>query len=142
MMVGFAMFLGTSVARVRYAATFLIAIGAFSFGALCNAWAAANTSSDTAKAAALGTVVFMGNCGGLVSTWSYQAKYAPAQTPGNSLNVATSSLILLLTISLWLWQIKENKAKEAGRDDHFLEGKTPEEIALLEQDHPGFRYRT
>ncbi|KAK4057222.1 hypothetical protein OIO90_001717 [Microbotryomycetes sp. JL221] len=142
MITGFAMFLGTSNARVRYGATFLIAIGAFSFGALCNAWSAANTSSDTAKAAALGTTVFYGNIGGLISTWSYQAKYAPSQVPGNAMNAGTSSAILLLTIGLWMWQNRENKAKDAGRDDHYLENRTADEIAMLEQQHPGFRYRT
>ncbi|KAM0789341.1 hypothetical protein ACM66B_000173 [Microbotryomycetes sp. NB124-2] len=142
MITGFAIFLGTSNARARYGATFLIAIGAFSFGALCNSWSSANTSSDTAKAAALGTTVFYGNIGGLISTWSYQAKYAPSQIPGNSMNAGTSSMILLLTVGLWMWQVRENKAKDNGRDDHYLEGKTPDEIALLEQQHPGFRYRT
>lgn len=81
MIVGFAMFLGTTQPRVRYGATFLIAIGAFSFGAMCNAWAAANTTSDTARGASIATVVLAGNCGGLISTWSYQAKYAPNQIP-------------------------------------------------------------
>jgi hypothetical protein len=39
---------------VRYGATFLIASGAFSFGALCNAQGSANVVSDTARASAIG----------------------------------------------------------------------------------------
>ena len=58
------------------------------------------------------------------------------------MNAGTSSAMLLLTVGLWLYQIRENKRKEQGRDDHLLEGKTPEQIAMLEQDHPGFRFRT
>lgn len=98
MVLGYAMYLATQDPHVRYTAVrplpllslppfplepcplltrlsllqaFMVAIGAFSFGALCTAWAAANVTSDTARAGALGTVVFFGNCGGLVSTWTF-----------------------------------------------------------------------
>lgn len=49
--------------------------------------------------------------------------------------------MLLMTLGLWAWQKRENRKKEEGRHDHILEGKTPEEIAMLEQKHPGYRYR-
>ncbi|KKY16186.1 putative mfs transporter [Diplodia seriata] len=65
MMVGYIMFLATDAARVRYGATFLIASGAFSFGALCNAQVSANVVSDSARSAAIGTNVMLGNIGGL-----------------------------------------------------------------------------
>jgi hypothetical protein len=38
-MVGYAMFLGSTEPKIRYAATFLIAIGAFSFVSSCSHWA-------------------------------------------------------------------------------------------------------
>ena len=67
---GYVIFLATGVEdhMARYAATVLIAIGAFSFGALCNANVSANVVSDSARAAAIGTNVMMGNIGGLIST--------------------------------------------------------------------------
>ena len=70
MMTGYIIFLATGVEdhMARYAATFLIAIGAFSFGALCNANVSANVVSDSARAAAIGTNVMIGNVGGLIST--------------------------------------------------------------------------
>lgn len=160
--VGFAIFVGTNNVQARYGATFLIAIGSFSFGAMCNAWASINTTSDTARAATIGMVVFAGNCGGLISTWlvvlatlqerrtrpdlsffrSYLPKFAPQQIPGNALNTGTGSLIFLLSGGLWLWMIRENKRKDEGRDDAVLEGLSPEEVSMLGQKHPGFRYRT
>ena len=42
---------------------------------------------------------------------------------------------------MWYFQYRENKKKEAGRDDHLLEGKTDAQAALLGQKHPGFRYK-
>ena len=54
MMIGYIMFLASTDGQVRYGATFLIASGAFSFGALCNAQGSANVVSDTARASAIG----------------------------------------------------------------------------------------
>jgi hypothetical protein len=69
MILGYVIYCATLNPMARYAAAFMVAVGAFSFGAFCTTWAAANQTSDSGRAAALGTVVFMGNCGGLISTW-------------------------------------------------------------------------
>ena len=53
MMIGYIMFLASMSPHVRYGATFLIAIGSYSFGALCNAQSAANVVSDNARSAAM-----------------------------------------------------------------------------------------
>lgn len=60
---------------------------------------------------------------------------------GNTLNLVGGMVQCFLSIGLWYWQWRENKQKEAGRDDHYLEGKTDAEIAALGQKHPGFRYK-
>jgi len=120
----------------------MIAIGAFSFGALCNSWAAINTTSDTARAVTIGTVVFAGNLGGLIATWAFLPNFAPRQLPGNSLNLAGGVGILFLSAGLWAHQVRQNRRKAEGLDDHLLEGKTAGEAALLGQRHPGFRFHT
>ena len=53
MMIGYIIFLATTGPHARYGATFLIAIGAFSYGALTNANVSANVVSDTARSAAM-----------------------------------------------------------------------------------------
>jgi MFS family permease len=68
MMIGYIMFLATENAHARYGATFFIASGAYSFGALCNAQVSANVISDTARSAAIATNVMFGNIGGMIST--------------------------------------------------------------------------
>ncbi|CEQ41985.1 SPOSA6832_03755 [Sporobolomyces salmonicolor] len=141
MMTGYAVFLGTTNSQARYAASFITAIGAFSFGALCTGWGAANSSSDTERAASIGTIVFAGNLGGLIATWVFLPKDAPDYIPANGANLGTSTGILILAAGLWAWQLRENRQKDNGRDDHNLVGKTEAEIAVLGQRHPGFRYR-
>ncbi|TNY19420.1 putative MFS transporter [Rhodotorula diobovata] len=140
MVIGYSMYLGSMDPHVRYTAAFMVAIGAFSFGALCTAWAAANVTSDTARASAIGTVVMFGNCGGLIATWTFLPKDSPRYVPGNSFNLAGSVVMFVCAGGLWLWQVRENRAKENGRDDHYLVGKTEDEIQLLGTKNPHFRY--
>ncbi|QSS61807.1 MFS transporter, partial [Histoplasma capsulatum] len=59
-MVGYIMFLASDDPEVRYGATFIIASGAFSLGALSSANVAANVVSDTARSSAIGTNVMFG----------------------------------------------------------------------------------
>ncbi len=66
-MAGYAIFLASDDARVRYAATFLIASSTFALGPMTNAQVSANVVSDTARSSAIGTNVMFGNIGGLIS---------------------------------------------------------------------------
>ncbi|EAT87113.2 hypothetical protein SNOG_06049 [Parastagonospora nodorum SN15] len=124
MMIGYIMFLASHNPQVRYGATFIIASGAFSFGALCNAHASANVVTDTARASAIGTVVMFGNVGGLISTWSFLPFDAPNFKIGNGLNLATSSTILISSIVLLLWMKRSNKKRETVDVDQELAGKS------------------
>lgn len=162
---GFSLYVATLNPHLRYTAAFLVALGCFNFGALCTAWSAANVTTDTARAASIGTTVFAGNCGGLIATWTFlrecceagllslladsltllgralfAAKDGPRYLPGNAFNLANSVAMFFLVGGLLLWQKRENKAKAAGRDDHRIEGKTESEVAALGQKHPDFRY--
>ncbi|KAH8698193.1 putative MFS transporter [Phaeosphaeriaceae sp. PMI808] len=141
MMTGYIMFLASHNPQVRYGATFIIACGAFSFGALCNAHASANVVSDTARASAIGTVVMFGNIGGLISTWSFLPSDAPNFRIGNGLNLATSSTIFISSILLLLWMKRSNKKRENINVDQELAGKSVGEIEDLDYLHPGFRWR-
>ena len=166
-MIGYIMFLATGVEdhMTRYGATFIIASGSFSFGALCNAQASANVVSDSARAAAIGTNVMFGNIGGLISTvckvinsnahgihghlltilfplqWSFLPTDAPDYHIGNGLNLATSSMILIVSILLLLWMQRDNK-KRAGKDvDAELQGLSLSQVQDLDWKHPAFRWR-
>ncbi|GAA5834469.1 hypothetical protein JCM3766R1_005221 [Sporobolomyces carnicolor] len=144
MMVGYIMFVASGNLNVKYAAAFIIALGAFSFGPLCNAVVAINATSDSAKTGALGLSVFAGNLGGLesdVATWVFLPDDSPRYLRANSINLGTSSGIFVLSIILLLYQLHQNKKKKAGDHDHVLEGKTADEIAILGQRHPGFLFK-
>ena len=135
------MFLASEKAMVRYGATFLIAIGAFSFGALTNAQVSANVVSDTARSAAIGTNVMFGNIGGLISTWSFLPTDSPNYHIGNGLNLATSSTIFALSIALWFWFKADNARREKRDVDAELAGLEQKQIQDLDWRHPSFRWR-
>ena len=141
MMCGYIMFLASKEPHVRYGATFLIASGAFSFGALCNAQVAANVVSDTARSSAIGTNVMLGNVGGLISTWSFLPFDGPNYHIGNGLNLATSSTIFLLSILLLLWMIANNKQRDKRDVDAELAGLSQMQIQDLDWRHPAFRWK-
>lgn len=141
MMAGYVMFLASTNGHVRYAATFIIASGAYSFGALCNAQSAANVISDTARGSAIGTTVMFGNIGGLISTWSFMSTDAPNFPIGNGLNLGTSSAILISSILLGLWMKRDNMIRGTKDIDSELAGLSQKEIQDLDWKHPGFRWK-
>lgn len=141
MIAGYIMFLASTDPNVRYGATFLIASGAFAFGALCNANVSANVISDTARSAAIGTDVMFGNIGGLISTWSFLQFDAPNYHIGNGLNLACASTTLIVGAALWAWMVFENKRRARRDVDAELEGLSIKEIQNMDWKNPAFRWR-
>lgn len=141
MMCGYIMFLASTNPQVRYGATFLIASGAFAFGALCNAQVAANVVSDTARSSAIGLTVMLGNVGGLISTWSFLPSDAPNYHIGNGLNFATSTTLFIAAILSLLWMFADNKRREKRDIDAELAGLSQKQIQNLDWRHPAFRWK-
>lgn len=140
--IGYGLLVDTNVtgAHVRYGATFLIMSSIFVYGSMTNAQVSANIVSDTARAAIGGNTMF-GNVGGLISMWSYLPFDAPAFRIGNSLNLATSSLILVISVSLLVWMVADNKKRDRTDATEKLSGMSQLEIQDLEWKHPGFRWK-
>lgn len=142
-MIGYIMFLATDIndGLIRYGATFLIASGAYSFGPLSNGNVASNVVSDTARGSAIGMNVMFGNVGGLISTWSFLPQDGPNYPIGNGLNLATSSVTLVLSIVMLLWMKWDNRKRDKQDVDAILAGRSAQEIGDLDWMHPGFRWK-
>lgn len=141
MVIGYAMFVGSSNLYVRYAASFFATSGAFTQGALLPAYAAVNANNDSERTGAIAVTVFFGNIGGLISCWTYLNKYAPNYLPGNALNLAGGIIMAITCLALVTWQRWENSQRDAGKRDWKLDGLTEDQIDLLGSDHPHFRLR-
>lgn len=139
--IGYCMFLGSQNPSVRYGATFLVASSTFALGPLTNAQVSANVVSDTARSAAIGMNVMMGNVGGLIASWSFLPGDAPNYPIGNGLNLATNVSIFIAASLTLVWMKRDNKKREERDTDEELRGLTPEQIEDLDWKHPAFRWR-
>ncbi|EFW98959.1 major facilitator superfamily transporter [Grosmannia clavigera kw1407] len=143
---GYIIFLGTSPddASARYVATFLISGAAFVMGTLTNAQISANVISDTARSSALATNVVLGGLGGIVSTWSFLESDAPMYRIGNSINLAASIGILVLSALVLLFMNTSNRQRDSRNAAKLtaLEGLSEQELQALDWKHPSFRWRS
>lgn len=83
-----------------------------------------------------------GNVGGLVSGWSYPRDDAPNFHIGNGINLASASMILILSMMGYFWMKHDNRKRERINVEEQLEGLSAQEIQDLDWKHPGFRWRT
>ncbi|KAJ6525025.1 major facilitator superfamily domain-containing protein [Mycena vulgaris] len=139
--IGYAIFVGSSSAHARYAACFLVAGGAFPFGAFSPGLVAVNTGPDATRAVALGVVASVGNVGGIISTWTYVSSDAPNYRKGNTLNLAGMAIVLAITAATIVYMKWENAQRARGARDHRLIGLAPGEESQLGHLHPEFRYK-
>lgn len=143
-MIGYVMFLATTQTdpRIRHAATFLITAGDFPFGALYNAQVSANLVPYTARAAGIGKTVMLGNFGGFISTWSYPYWDGPNFRIGTGLNLASSTVIILITTLVIIEYMEWDNKKRDAVDGHAkLASIIPQQVEDLDWKHPGFRWK-
>lgn len=134
---GYAMFISTINANIRYGAIFLPFCGIYTYGALTNSHAAANVATDTARGAAIATNVMLGNIGGLGAAWAIVPSDAPRYNIGTGLNLAAMSSIMITSTVLYFWIERDNKR----RQEQTAGNLSVEEIQDLDWKYPGFRWR-
>lgn len=140
-MIGYSMFLATSAAHVRYAATFLPVCGIYAYGAMTTSHVSANLVSDTARSSGIAFTVMLSNFGSLISTWAFLPFDSPVYRIGNGLNLAAQSTMFILALGMYFWIKAENKKRDQRDVQAELAGLSLSEIQDLDWHHPGFRFR-
>jgi len=139
-LIGYIMFLASDNQRVRYGATFLVA-SCFTLGPLTNAQVAANVLSDTARSASIAINCIFAHCGGLIGSWSFVEWDAPNYRIGNSINLATSAMILVLSTLTLLWMKADNRARDSKAEEASESSSTEGKVEDLDWRHPSFRWK-
>lgn len=140
-MAGFAMLVAGTSPGVRYAGTFLGALGIYPCVANTIVWTSNNTEGVYKRGITMGFVIGWGNLNGVVSSNIYQEKDAPLYRQGHGIVLGYLTIFLLGgSILQYTLLKKESKNRRAGGRDYWAEGKTEKEVEALGDTRPGFIY--
>lgn len=152
--VGYVMMLVAKTNAVRYAGTFLVAIGVFQgspmlmVSSLHNSlmrtvlmrsqgWASNNLAPHYVRAVGIGVVISIANCSAFIGTFIYLQRDAPKYALGHSVSLGALVLTIILCVVQILYLNWENKKRDRGeRDDRLLQDGG----SKLGHRHPSFRY--
>ncbi|TKA82154.1 hypothetical protein B0A49_00212 [Cryomyces minteri] len=138
---GFAMQLGSKAASVKYAGTFLGALGIYPCIANTITWASNNAEGTYKRGVTLGFVIGFGNLNGVVSSNIYRARDKPGYKLGHGVVMAYLILFLLIgSISTHLALRGENRKRLAGKRDNRIVGLSEKDIDALGDKRPDFIY--
>lgn len=137
--VGFVMLLATTNPVVQYVGTFLGACGIYPSVSLTIAWVANNVEGVYKRGIVLGFVIGWGNLNGVVSSNIYRSP--PRYFAGHGTVVAYLFVCMFCGSLLFHLLLRhENKKRQMGQRNHWIEGKTEAEIDALGDKRPDFLY--
>jgi MFS family permease len=139
--IGFIMLISTPNHNVQYAGTFLAAAGIYPTIPNSLSWAANNFEGVYKRGVVLGTIVGWGNLNGVVSSNIYLKEESPRFYTGHAV-VLSWQVCFLLGGSIFIYFMlgRENKLRQEGKRDHWLEGKSSEDVRFMGDKRPGFIY--
>lgn len=139
--IGFSMLLGSTDPNVKYAGTFLGALGIYPCVANTISWASNNVEGVYKRGVTLGFVIGWGNLNGVVSSNIYRQRDRPRYLVGHGVVLAYLCLFLLGgSIATHLALRLENRKRRRGDRDAWVEGKSEKEVELLGDKRPDFLY--
>lgn len=129
---GFGMALGGSTAAVRYAGTYLAAVGIYPCVANTISWLSNNVEGVYKRGVSIGLMIGGGNLNGVVSSNIYRGQDAPRYRLGHIVVLAYLTLCMFggSLLQRFLLQ-RENAKRRAGKRNGWIDGKSEKEIELL-----------
>jgi len=123
---------------VRYGALFLAIMGPYGVGPIVSCWFVTNLGGHLRRSVGTAFLIGFGTCGGIVATFSFQAKDAPRFIMGYSIFLGFTGLTAIFCTLYLLALISENRKRAKGLSEH--SGKSEEEKAMLGDLNPDYRY--
>lgn len=138
---GFCMLLGSADPAVKYAGTFLGALGIYPCISNTISWASNNVEGVYKRGVTLGFVIGWGNLNGVVSSNIYRQEDRPRFFVGHGVVLAYLVLFLLGgSVATHFALRSENAKRRRGERDAWIEGKSEKEVELLGDRRPDFLY--
>lgn len=121
----------------KYAAVFLIQLGAHISLPVSLAWLAKNLSGRWKRAFGSAIQVMLGNIAGIVASNIFLNSEAPRYQIGYGTSFGMLWLGAVAATVMWAWMRRENGRRDAGVRDDLL--RNPQ-AANMGDHHPSFRY--
>lgn len=157
-MTGYALLIGAEGPGARYAGVFLAAMGIYPCVSNTIAWCSNNTEGRLLlpvqfsrrlltstgvykRGVTLGVVIGWGNLNGIVASNVYRGGDAPQFYPGHG--VMLGYLVVCLfggSLIQYILLIVENRKREQGKRDHWVEGLSSQQLAQRGDERPDFIY--
>ncbi|KAF1945375.1 MFS transporter-like protein [Clathrospora elynae] len=134
---GYVMMLVAKTNAVRYAGTFLVAIGVFQGSPMLMGWASNNLAPHYVRAVGIGMVISIANCSAFIGTFIYLQRDSPKYALGHSVSLGALVITIVLVAMQMVYLGRENRKRERGeRHDRLLQG----DADRLGHRHPSFRF--
>ncbi|KAI0526650.1 MFS transporter-like protein [Xylaria bambusicola] len=134
---GYVMLLASKNNAVRYAGTFIIAIGIYPNSALIMGWLSNNLAPHFVRATGIGFLIAFANTAAFIATFIYLPKDKPDYSLGHSISLGALLLCFIVCCTQTLYLGWENKKRALGDRDSRL---TLGDVDRLGYRHPKFRY--
>ncbi|KAK4173742.1 putative transporter [Triangularia setosa] len=133
---GYVMLLVSDQNAVKYAGTFLIAMGVFQASPMLMGWVANNLAPHYVRAVGVGIVISIANCSAFIGTFIYLQRDACKYALGHSINLSALVITFFLTglqVAYLSWENKKRDREE--RDVRLVESN----VHRLGHRYPAFR---
>jgi sugar phosphate permease len=134
---GYVMLLAAKTNAVRYAGTFLVAIGVFQGSPMIMGWISNNVAPHYVRAVAVGIVISIANCSAFIGTFIYLQRDSPKYTLGHAVSLGALVITVILAVAQVVYLRWENKKRDRGERDGRL---VQDHGGSLGHRHPNFRY--
>lgn len=156
--IGYVILMTDVSSGVRYFGCFLVAMGLYVSVGIPLAWlpsskffpilqAFSMISADTVcvdnprygkRTTASGLQLTLGNSAGIMSAYLYKPNEAPQFIRGHAVSLSMAGVGAVIYIFMSLYFFKRNKARQAGKEDSVMAGKSEEEVAEMGDENPRF----
>jgi len=136
---GFSMLLASSTPGVKYTGTFLAALGIYPCIPNTISWMSNNVEGVYKRGIVLGFVIGWGNLNGIISSNIFFSR--PNYIEGHATIIGYLSIFLMGGSLLMMALLHvENKARQSGSRDAWLEGKSEDDVNVMGDRRPDFVY--
>ncbi|RVX67115.1 hypothetical protein B0A52_08358 [Exophiala mesophila] len=140
--IGYGVLLAPVSAAAHYAGCLLVGMGLYVFVGMPLAWLPMNCPKYGKRAFASAFQLTISNLSGVIVPFLYTSNFGPRYIQGNGAVLGWVGTGTIIYGSMFMYYVRKNAGRVAGKEDHKIEGKTEEQIADMGDESPRFIYVT